>query len=131
MRDRLLLADRTAWNKLFRRTFWDAHDFRFPEGVVNEDIPVMLPAHFLASAKAFCSLCRLIAISEPPVPSVCHPKLNVISSPSTHQPPPWPRRRLPPHWRPAGKTAKQAPNNKPRSLISNQAVAMIWVALIS
>src|SRR3954465_2967383 len=38
-RDRPLLADRTAWNKLWRRAFWDAHGFRFPEGRVHEDIP--------------------------------------------------------------------------------------------
>jgi CDP-glycerol glycerophosphotransferase len=43
-----LLADRTAWNKLWRRSFWDAHALRFPEGVVHEDIPVVLPAHFSA-----------------------------------------------------------------------------------
>ncbi len=43
-----LLADRTAWNKLFRRSFWDRHGFRFPEGVLYEDIPVTLPAHHLA-----------------------------------------------------------------------------------
>jgi glycosyltransferase involved in cell wall biosynthesis len=45
-RDRPLLADRTAWNKLWRRSFWG--DRRFPEGVVHEDIPVILPAHFAA-----------------------------------------------------------------------------------
>jgi CDP-glycerol glycerophosphotransferase len=49
-RDRSLLADRTAWNKLFRRSFWQAHGWRFPEGRYNEDIPVMLPAHFAARA---------------------------------------------------------------------------------
>jgi CDP-glycerol glycerophosphotransferase len=43
-----LLYDRTAWNKLFRRTFWDQHGFRWPEGVLYEDIPVTLPAHVLA-----------------------------------------------------------------------------------
>jgi CDP-glycerol glycerophosphotransferase len=43
-----LLADRTAWNKLWRRSFWDENGFRFPEGVVHEDIPVTLPAHFKA-----------------------------------------------------------------------------------
>jgi CDP-glycerol glycerophosphotransferase len=43
-----LLADRTAWNKLWRRSFWDAHGWRFPEGAVHEDIPITLPAHFLA-----------------------------------------------------------------------------------
>jgi CDP-glycerol glycerophosphotransferase len=45
---RPLLADRTAWNKLWRRSFWDDHDLRFPEGRVHEDIPVVLPAHFMA-----------------------------------------------------------------------------------
>jgi CDP-glycerol glycerophosphotransferase len=47
-RDRSLLADRTAWNKLFRRSFWQAHGWRFPEGRYNEDIPVILRAHFAA-----------------------------------------------------------------------------------
>ncbi len=32
-RFRPLLADRIAWNKLWRRSFWDEHRFRFPEGV--------------------------------------------------------------------------------------------------
>jgi CDP-glycerol glycerophosphotransferase len=39
-----------AWNKLWRRTFWDAHAFRFPEGVLYEDTPVTIPAHFLAKS---------------------------------------------------------------------------------
>src|SRR4051812_28851640 len=43
-----LIADRTAWNKLFRREFWDRQGRSFPEGVLNEDIPVILPAHFAA-----------------------------------------------------------------------------------
>jgi CDP-glycerol glycerophosphotransferase len=43
-----LIADRIPWNKLFRRAFWDAHRLRFPEGVYHQDIPVMVPAHFLA-----------------------------------------------------------------------------------
>src|ERR1700712_1426421 len=34
-----LMADRVAWNKLFRRSFWDAQGRRFPDGVLNEDIP--------------------------------------------------------------------------------------------
>lgn len=45
-----LLVDRIAPNKLFRRSFWDQHGFRFPEGVTHEDIPVILPAHFLAKS---------------------------------------------------------------------------------
>src|SRR3954454_4370995 len=47
-RDRLLLHDRTAWNKLWRRSFWDAQGRRFPEGRTYEDIPVTLPLHFAA-----------------------------------------------------------------------------------
>jgi CDP-glycerol glycerophosphotransferase len=45
-----LLNDRTAWNKLFRRSFWDEHRFAWPEGVLYEDIPVTLRAHVLAKA---------------------------------------------------------------------------------
>ncbi|TDC71734.1 CDP-glycerol glycerophosphotransferase family protein [Actinomadura sp. GC306] len=43
------MYDRLVPNKVFRRRFWDEHAFRFPEGVLYEDIPVTLPAHFLAS----------------------------------------------------------------------------------
>jgi CDP-glycerol glycerophosphotransferase len=49
-RFRWLISDRVAWNKLWRRSFWDAHRLRFPEGVLHEDIPVVVPAHFLARA---------------------------------------------------------------------------------
>ncbi len=49
-RDRLLMYDRLVPNKLFRRRFWDEHQFRFPEGVLYEDIPVSIPAHYLAAA---------------------------------------------------------------------------------
>jgi CDP-glycerol glycerophosphotransferase len=45
-----LTADRLACNKLFRRSFWDRHGFRFPEGVRNEDIPVVMTAHYLAGS---------------------------------------------------------------------------------
>ncbi|MGA5301548.1 bifunctional glycosyltransferase/CDP-glycerol:glycerophosphate glycerophosphotransferase [Nucisporomicrobium flavum] len=45
-----LLGDRTAWNKVFRRSFWDLHEFVFPEGVLYEDIPVTVPAHVLADS---------------------------------------------------------------------------------
>ncbi|MGY0024414.1 bifunctional glycosyltransferase/CDP-glycerol:glycerophosphate glycerophosphotransferase [Streptomyces sp. YJ-C3] len=49
-RDRQLLSDRVAWNKVFRRAFWDRHAFTFPEGKLYEDTPVMIPAHFLAES---------------------------------------------------------------------------------
>jgi CDP-glycerol glycerophosphotransferase len=45
-----LLEDRTAWNKLWRRTFWDGCQLRFPDGRLHEDIPVVLPAHFRAAS---------------------------------------------------------------------------------
>ncbi|MFJ9318019.1 bifunctional glycosyltransferase/CDP-glycerol:glycerophosphate glycerophosphotransferase [Streptomyces globisporus] len=47
-REWILLGDRIACNKVFRRTFWDEHAFAFPTGVLYEDIAVVLPAHFLA-----------------------------------------------------------------------------------
>jgi CDP-glycerol glycerophosphotransferase len=43
-----LVTDRIACNKLWRRTFWDEHACRFPERVLHEDIPIVVPAHFLA-----------------------------------------------------------------------------------
>lgn len=49
-RDLSLLSDRVAWNKVFRRAFWDRHDLAFPEGVLYEDTPLTIPAHFLAEA---------------------------------------------------------------------------------
>ncbi|GAA0395390.1 hypothetical protein GCM10009530_53650 [Microbispora corallina] len=47
-RNRALLRDRLVTNKLWRRSFWDAHALAFPEGVLYEDIAVALRAHFLA-----------------------------------------------------------------------------------
>lgn len=45
-----LLSDRTACNKLWRRSFWYERALRFPEGRLHEDIPVVVPAHFEARA---------------------------------------------------------------------------------
>jgi CDP-glycerol glycerophosphotransferase len=48
-RFRWLLADRMAQNKLWRRSFWERHVLRFREGCLHEDIPVVVPAHFMAA----------------------------------------------------------------------------------
>ncbi|MEV7466575.1 CDP-glycerol glycerophosphotransferase family protein [Streptomyces kronopolitis] len=48
--DPALLSDHFARNKVFRRTFWDAHELAFPEGEFCHDAAVTLPAHFLAEA---------------------------------------------------------------------------------
>ncbi|GGH76632.1 CDP-glycerol glycerophosphotransferase [Pullulanibacillus pueri] len=45
-----LIYDTTAWNKLFRKAFWDQHHFKFPEGILYEDIPVTIPAHYLSTS---------------------------------------------------------------------------------
>lgn len=45
-----LMYDTTAWNKLFKRDFWETHQFKFPEGILYEDIPVTIPAHFLSKS---------------------------------------------------------------------------------
>jgi CDP-glycerol glycerophosphotransferase len=47
---RELLSDRIVPNKLWRRSFWDKHGFRFPVGMLHEDIPVVIPAQFLAKS---------------------------------------------------------------------------------
>src|SRR4051812_43527638 len=47
---RPLIADRVAWNKLFRREFWDKQGRSSAEGGLNEAIPVILPAHFAAGS---------------------------------------------------------------------------------
>ncbi|MFF5449407.1 CDP-glycerol glycerophosphotransferase family protein [Streptomyces sp. NPDC012888] len=45
-----LVTDRTAWNKVYRRTFWDEHGFQYPEGILYEDAPVSIPAHYFAES---------------------------------------------------------------------------------
>ncbi|GLW05532.1 hypothetical protein Misp01_06620 [Microtetraspora sp. NBRC 13810] len=43
-----LIRDRTVWNKVYRRAFWDAHDLAFPAGLY-EDLPVAVAAHVYAA----------------------------------------------------------------------------------
>lgn len=50
----LLLADCFAWNKVFRRSFWDRAALRFPVGVRYEDQPTITRA--LVEASRFDSL---------------------------------------------------------------------------
>ena len=39
-----LVLDRMVWNKVYRRSFWDEHGYRFP-AIRYEDYPVTLKAH--------------------------------------------------------------------------------------
>jgi CDP-glycerol glycerophosphotransferase len=85
---RWLLSDRMAQNKLWRRSFWEEHDLGFPEGVLHEDIPVVLPAHFLArSVDVISSPVYLYREREAGAPSITqrrtelrtlHDRLNAI-----------------------------------------------------
>ncbi len=43
-----LFYDISVWNKLFRRSFWDAAELSFPEGMLWEDLVAMTKAHVLA-----------------------------------------------------------------------------------
>lgn len=52
-----LVTDRTAWNKVYRRSFYEAAGLEYPEGMLYEDAPVSVPHHFLAE--------RVDVISEP------------------------------------------------------------------
>ncbi|MEV4064441.1 bifunctional glycosyltransferase/CDP-glycerol:glycerophosphate glycerophosphotransferase [Nonomuraea dietziae] len=39
-----LLRDRTVWNKVYRRSFWESRGFRFPAGIY-EDVALAVAAH--------------------------------------------------------------------------------------
>jgi hypothetical protein len=45
-----LVSGRAAWNRMFRRSFWDAHGLAFPEVPRNDDIVPMTRAFLGASA---------------------------------------------------------------------------------
>ncbi|MDH6120611.1 CDP-glycerol glycerophosphotransferase [Kitasatospora sp. GAS204A] len=45
-----LVTDRTAWNKVYRRSFWDMAGLLYPEGILYEDAPVSVPHHYLAKS---------------------------------------------------------------------------------
>ncbi len=45
-----LCYDISVWNKLFRKSFWDASGLSFPEGMLWEDLVAMTKAHVLAHA---------------------------------------------------------------------------------
>jgi CDP-glycerol glycerophosphotransferase len=45
-----LCYDISVWNKLFRRSFWDAAGLRLPEGMLWEDLVAMTMAHVLATS---------------------------------------------------------------------------------
>ena len=45
----VLLQDRTPWNKVFRRSFWDSSGLEFPPGLY-EDAPPMVRAHVKAAS---------------------------------------------------------------------------------
>ena len=47
-----LLYDTTAWNKLILRSFWLENKFSFPEHILFEDIPVVIPMHTKAKSVA-------------------------------------------------------------------------------
>lgn len=44
----VLIRDRTVWNKVYRRDFWERAGLRFPAGIY-EDVPVAMQAHVLAT----------------------------------------------------------------------------------
>ncbi|MFI6918424.1 glycosyltransferase family 2 protein [Nonomuraea spiralis] len=45
---KVLVRDRTVWNKVYRADFWRRHGLRFPAGIY-EDVPVAMQAHVLAT----------------------------------------------------------------------------------
>ena len=47
-----LIYDTTSCNKLFKLEFWKENDFKFPEGVLYEDIPVTIISHIKSKSTA-------------------------------------------------------------------------------
>lgn len=47
-----LVYDTTSWNKLILRSFFDREQFKFPEDIIYEDIPMVIPMHFLCNKVA-------------------------------------------------------------------------------
>ncbi|MEV0617347.1 glycosyltransferase family 2 protein [Nonomuraea sp. NPDC050404] len=45
----VLVRDRTVWNKVYRRDFWERAGLAFPAGIY-EDVPVAMQAHVLATS---------------------------------------------------------------------------------
>jgi CDP-glycerol glycerophosphotransferase len=74
-----LLWDTTAWNKLFRRRFWEDRCLAFPEGVLYEDMELMTRSHLLARQvavlKRTCYLWR-IRTEWPPSITQCRTDLQ-------------------------------------------------------
>lgn len=48
-----LINDTTSWNKLFKKSFYDEKKLFWPEGIIYEDIPVTIPAHYMADHVAY------------------------------------------------------------------------------
>lgn len=44
-----LLYDTTVWNKLIKTSFWRKYDFKFPEDMLYEDIPLNFFLHYYAN----------------------------------------------------------------------------------
>lgn len=45
-----LIYDTTSINKIYKKSFWDRHQLRFPEGIYYEDILVTVASHYLAAS---------------------------------------------------------------------------------
>ena len=94
----ILLRDRTAWNKVFRRSFWDANSLEFP-GTLYEDGPVTLRAHVLASSVDIfrdvvdTGECAVPVSSPSPSALVISPTSSSGWLPSPVLPSSWPRLR--------------------------------------
>ncbi|MEN3535526.1 bifunctional glycosyltransferase family 2 protein/CDP-glycerol:glycerophosphate glycerophosphotransferase [Microbispora sp. ZYX-F-249] len=66
-----LLDDPRAGGTVFRREFWNRHDFAFPAGL-GEDFPVTIPAHVLStSADVLGSVVCRTRGSRPPADPLC------------------------------------------------------------
>lgn len=65
LENRNLIYDTTSWNKLFKTSFYLENNFKFPENILYEDIPVTIPAHFKANSVGVISdICYLWRVRD-------------------------------------------------------------------
>jgi CDP-glycerol glycerophosphotransferase len=78
-RDRELLRDLLAHNKVWRREFWEREQLSFREGVLYEDLPTTIPAHVKArSVDVLSDVVDLWRERKPGAPSITQAKTSDV-----------------------------------------------------
>lgn len=75
-----LVYDTTSWNKLFKTSFYLENNFKFPEKILYEDIPVTIPAHFKANSVAMIDdICYLWRVRDGVSKSITQNRTQIVN----------------------------------------------------